>query len=213
MVPQQRIQKDVVDELEWDNRLLAADVEVGVDDGTVTLSGSVSSHFARQAAVDDAWHVPGVVEVIDMLGVRCPDVPESPTDELIRSNIANVLAWNPDIDVVDIIIFVTAGVVTLEGTVDAYWKKSLAESLVLGLRGVVSIENRLAIVPTSEISDREIAEAVVNALKRRRHVDPDCIDVTVQEGLITLSGTVPDLAAEESAFDAARYTAVARGSQ
>jgi osmotically-inducible protein OsmY len=208
---EERVKKDVVEELAWDNRVLATNVQVDVEGGVVTLSGNVSSHFSRQAAVDAAWRVKGVREVVDRLGVRYPEVPEVATDDRIRTNVESVLDWSPDIEVLDVSVAVTGGIVTLEGTVNAYWKKSFAESLVLGLSGVVRVENHLAIVPTEDVTDQAIAEDIVKAMERRWHLDPDRIDVTVENGLVTLSGMVPDIATEEVAFDAARYTAGVRG--
>lgn len=208
---QERIKMDVVDELAWDDRVLATDVSVDVDDGMVTLSGNVPTHFSRKAAVEDAYRVPDVTEVVDRLGVRYPDFLETPTDERIRSNAENVLSWNPDIAIVDVAVSVTDGVVTLEGTVDAFWKKLLAENLVLGLSGVIGVENHLAIVPTENVSDLAIAGHVRKALERRLQDDADAVDVTVEEGLVTLSGVVPSVTDEEIAFDAARYTAGVQG--
>jgi osmotically-inducible protein OsmY len=45
------------------------DVRVGVERSEVTLSGAVSSPFARRAAEDDAWATPGVTEVHNHLRV------------------------------------------------------------------------------------------------------------------------------------------------
>jgi len=208
---QERIKMDVVDELAWDDRVLATDVSVDVDDGMVTLSGHVPTHFSRKAAIEDAYRVPDVAEVVDRLDVRYPDFLETPTDERIQSNAENVLSWNPDIAIVDVAVSVADGVVTLEGTVDAYWKKLLAENLVLGLSGVIEVENHLAIVPTENVSDQSIAGHVTKALERRLQEDADAVDVTVEEGLVTLSGVVPSVTDEEIAFDAARYTAGVQG--
>ena len=48
-------------------------------------------------------------------------------------------------------VIVSAGRVTLRGTVDAYWKKNHAETLVADEPGVIFIENLLAVVPTGDI--------------------------------------------------------------
>jgi osmotically-inducible protein OsmY len=44
-------------------------IKVTVDEGTVGLGGRVDTTAAREAAVDDAWAVPGVFEVNDELVV------------------------------------------------------------------------------------------------------------------------------------------------
>lgn len=202
----ERIKADVTNELAWDSRVLATDVHVDVDDGVVTLSGTVPSHFSRQSAVEDASHVRGVVDVVDRLGVRYPEVVETPTDDRIAANVENVLDWTPDIDIVDVAVSVSGGVVTLEGTVDALWKRAFAEELVLGLGGVVGVENHLAIVPGEDIDDQAIADALMAALERRPHIDPSDINVTVEEGVVTLGGTVPSILAQQIAFETARRT-------
>lgn len=204
--PQERIKQDLVDELAWDNRVLATDVEVEVAGRTVILSGTVSSHLSRQAALEHARTIPGVVEVIDRMGVRYPEVKKVPTDERIRSNVEDVLAWNPDVDVRELEVSVSGGVVKLRGTVDALWRKYHPEELLRALSGVVGVENELAIVPKESRTDRAIAEDVVRKLKRRPNVDISAIDVIVEDGSVTLRGSVPDLAAEQTAINAARYT-------
>jgi hypothetical protein len=57
----------------------------------------------------------------------------------------------------DIRVSVENGIVTLEGSVDEYWKKGEAERIVRGARGVCHIVNKLAVVPA-----RTVAEIGVN---------------------------------------------------
>lgn len=204
--PQERIKQDLTDELAWDNRVLATDVDVEVSGRTVILSGTVASHMSRQAALEHARTTPGVVEVIDRMGVRYPEATKTHTDERIRSNVEDVLAWNPDVDVKDLKVSVSGGVVKLCGTVDALWRKYHPQELIRALNGVVGVDNELAIVPKESRTDQAIAEDVTNKLKRRPNVDISAIDVIVEEGLVTLRGSVPDLTAEETAINAARYT-------
>jgi osmotically-inducible protein OsmY len=46
-----------------------ADIKVDVDRRVIVLGGEVDSPDARRAAVDDAWDVPGVVDVSNRLVV------------------------------------------------------------------------------------------------------------------------------------------------
>ncbi|MFO7783893.1 MAG: BON domain-containing protein [Thermodesulfobacteriota bacterium] len=59
----ERIKKDVVDELYWDDRVNASEVYVEVSNGTVTLRGEVPTYFSKTAAHDDALEILGVVSV------------------------------------------------------------------------------------------------------------------------------------------------------
>lgn len=48
----------------------AQKIAVQTSDGTVTLSGTVSSWTEHEDAVSAAWSAPGVIEVIDHISVR-----------------------------------------------------------------------------------------------------------------------------------------------
>ncbi len=65
-----QIHQDVDDRLWLDGQLDASDIEVQVENGIVTLRGSVDSHRARRRAEDLAWSVSGVQDVIDELKLR-----------------------------------------------------------------------------------------------------------------------------------------------
>ncbi|HEY8461433.1 MAG TPA: BON domain-containing protein [Blastocatellia bacterium] len=63
-----RIRADVIiDRLVDDTDLDASDIKVGVDDGAVTLSGSVNSLWDKRRAEDIAKSVPGVKSVNNKL--------------------------------------------------------------------------------------------------------------------------------------------------
>jgi osmotically-inducible protein OsmY len=55
-----RIRTNVTDRLAEDTDLDSSDIEVGVDDGAVTLSGSVDSLWDKRRAEDIAKSAPGV---------------------------------------------------------------------------------------------------------------------------------------------------------
>jgi hypothetical protein len=66
----ERIREDVSDRLTDDSWLDASNIEVSVDDGEVTLSGSVDSRDAKRRAEDLAERVSGVGDVQNQLKVR-----------------------------------------------------------------------------------------------------------------------------------------------
>ena len=67
-----KIQKDVLQEMHWDSRVDETDVGVEVDDGIVTLTGTVDSYAKRIAAQEAAHRVAGVLDVANDLEVRVP---------------------------------------------------------------------------------------------------------------------------------------------
>lgn len=201
------IKKDVVDSLYWDDRIDASSIEVKVeDDGTVQLEGKVPNYTARSNASIDAWLISGVKKVENDIEVEFPETLTVPTDEEIKSNIENVLFWNPSISSDDIEVEVTAGIVTLSGDVEAYWKLIKTEELASNVSGVIDVVNKITVVPTKKIVDEAIAEDIVNALDRNVNVNVDDINVKVENGDVTLSGTVPNWYAYDAARDAALFT-------
>lgn len=201
------IKKDIVDQLYWNGQIDASDITVSVDDGQVTLTGEVPSYNARQAATRNVWLVDGVQAVDNELTIVYPQPEALPTDAVIKQNILDSFRWNPDLRSYKIDVEVDNGWVTLEGTMDAYWKKLDAESEAFSIRGVVGVRNKIAIVPTEDIADELIAEDVVNAIERNLRVSVDDVDVTVRDGMVTLQGTVSTVDARAAAYNSALYTA------
>jgi len=106
----------------------------------------------------------------------------------------------------EIDVTVANGMVTLEGTVEDTWQKWRAEDLVADLSGVILVENHLTVVPTESFVDQDIAEDIESALERNLYVVADDVTVEVENGTVTLSGTVTSWAARRAAYEAALYT-------
>jgi osmotically-inducible protein OsmY len=202
----QSIKKKVEDQLFWDNRVDSTDIKVEVANGTVTLSGKVPNYTARRAAELDARIVPGVLSVKNLLTVEYPPTIAIPDDESIQSGIQNRIDWSASISAADIKVKVQSGLVTLTGSVDAYWKKLRAEEMAWDAVGVVEVKNELSVVPTHKMTDELIGEEVMKAIDRNINVDVNTVDVTVKDGIVTLSGVVKDWYAKVAAYNAALYT-------
>ncbi len=78
--------------------------------------------------------------------------------------------------------------------------------MACGAEGVLDVVSRLTVVPTAKVSDRAIAEDVVAAIQRNTNADIKQVNVEVRNGVVTLTGVVPSLAAFDSATDAAEFT-------
>ena len=70
--PDERIQDDVSERLAAEPQVGAAQIQVNVTDGEVTLTGTVDSPEARRRAEDIAGSVAGVASVLNNLRVRQP---------------------------------------------------------------------------------------------------------------------------------------------
>ena len=198
------IAKDVVDSLYWDSRVDASKVSVRVDDGIVTLSGTLPTYSSREAVLEDTWVITGVRDVVNQLKVEYRV--EVLSDSEIQSNIEDTFTSDDNLYPFNINVSVVEGWVTLEGTVDAFWKKVKAEDLSSGRRGVVGLTNKIAVVPTQSIADEKLAQTIINALDRNVNVNVDDINVTVEKGNVALTGKVPTWSSKRAAYDTARYS-------
>jgi len=198
------IKKDIIDQLYWDNRMDASDVNVDVQEGDVTLLGSVPSFLAQQSAIDDAWTVEGVVRIDNQIDVTFGET--VPRHQDLQEHLQNMFRWNPNLTDQPIEINVDNGIVTLTGDTDAVWKKLRAENICLSVLGVQGVSNEIRVVPTHSVLDETIAENIMAALRRNAGVDETRINVKVENGIVTLSGAIPSWSARNSSFDTALFT-------
>lgn len=201
------IQRDVTESLYWDTRVDAARIGVLVEDGRVTLVGSVPTYRARAAAREDALVIRGVQDVVNRVEVEISAQLDTPTDEQLQETVTEVLSADPDLGAADVQAEVSEGSVHLRGSVRTYWERELARSVTATLPGVRGLVNELVVVPDGDHDDVELAQQLTATLTRNRHVDPSAVEVSVSGGHVTLTGHVRDEAVHEQVLDAARHTA------
>ena len=81
-----------------------------------------------------------------------------------------------------------------------------AEDIVSQLTGITAVDNKLTSVPTKDTTDEMIAELVVGALRRNPMINADAVDVRVANGVVRLSGAVPNHSARHVAYHSALHT-------
>ncbi len=200
------IRKNIIDQLFWDSRINAANIEVEVSNSKVTLSGGVRSEKAKKAAEIDALATPGVSAVVNRLDIRYPENQQLPNDVEIQSRIRDVLLWNANIDSTNVFVTVNEGKVTLEGTTSSYWQKKLIEEVASNITGVVTTVNKLEVEPWEKIIDDSLAKKILVSLDRNHHIDVDTINVKVDDGVVTLYGSVHNWAQYYDALATACHT-------
>ena len=78
------LQQDVMNELKWEPTINAAEIEVAVKDGVVTLSGYVDSYVKKWAAERAAGRIFGIKAVAEEIQVRLPDSLKMSDEDLVR---------------------------------------------------------------------------------------------------------------------------------
>jgi len=110
-------------------------------------------------------------------------------DKILRQFIIDELDFEPNIDAANIGVAVEKGVVTLTGNVANYAEKIAAERAVQRIKGVQAIAQEIE-ADQAKRSDYEIAQRARNILNWSVQVPADSIQITVEKGWITLSGSV-----------------------
>jgi osmotically-inducible protein OsmY len=174
-----------------------------VDDGLVTLTGTVDNLLARKAAEQDAKNTLGVWRVKNYLKVRPVTVP---SDNEIKGMVQDALSTKPFAEGKDINVRVYYGKVYLDGAVDSLYEKSMVENVVFRVRGVVEVKNNLKAQFTfPEKEDWEIKEDIEYELWWSPFVNSDQVRVNVSDGVATLTGEVGSWrernAATDNAYD------------
>lgn len=134
------IQREVLDELEWDPRIRSSDIGVIARDGVVTLTGWVDAFGQRWAAEEAAHRVRGVRAVASDIEVRLP-IGSERTDAEIAAAAVRALEANAVLKADDIEVTVSDGSITLKGIVDWAYQKQDAEQAIRDLRGVRGVTN------------------------------------------------------------------------
>jgi hyperosmotically inducible protein len=114
------------------------------------------------------------------------------TDAEITEQVVQELRWDCRTETSPIQVFVTDGVVTLNGRVKYYAIKHAAEEAAHRIAGVASVQDNLDVhIPRGEYrGDCEIAAAVRQAFAWNVLVPAENISVLVNKGIVNLTGTV-----------------------
>jgi osmotically-inducible protein OsmY len=126
--------------LSWDIEVPASKVMVKVENGWVTLTGTVDWHFQRSAAEADVRKLKGVIGVANDIVIK-PSVQASD----VRAKIQAAFERNADIEDDDITVTVDGGKVTLSGHVDTWSQDSLAVDTAWAAPGVTNVDDRLTV--------------------------------------------------------------------
>jgi osmotically-inducible protein OsmY len=203
-----QIHQEVLEELRWDPRVDETDVGVEVDDGVVTLTGTVTGWARRVAAEEAVRRVAGVLDVAN-------DVKIKPTEGSIRSDteiaraVRHALEWDVFVPDVRITSSVSDGWVTLDGVVERWSEREDAERAVRNLAGVRNVLNNILVEPPATVS-ADVRRHIEKALERRTERELRRIRIDVHDGVVTLTGAVGSPAERRSIVGAARSTSGVR---
>jgi osmotically-inducible protein OsmY len=179
-----RISRQVVERFEKDPGIHRQRIVVTTDRGIVQLTGTVPDLLSKERAAGVAGMVRGVRAVVDQLEMSTPERPD--TD--IEQDISRLLRSHAAIASFDVGATTTRGDVTLNGNVESWVEKELAEILTETVPGVRTIDDELAVIAPAQRSDASIEDDVASRLHWDALVGSDPLIVKVSGGSVSLAG-------------------------
>lgn len=192
--------------------LRANDLKVTVQKGKAVLTGKVDEKISKELAGEIALGVSGIKDVDNKIVVDANYMPKANSnsfgdkidDANITAAIRSKLQWNKDVDDVGTEVMTKSGRVTLNGTAENQNAKDVIHKLALNTRGVKSVTNNLKIESSAvnkeakrkneteshNISDSWITAKVKSSFMYSSNINGSDIDVSTNNGIVTLTGKV-----------------------
>lgn len=194
------LHKDVVEELAFDPSFDERGIAVAVNDGVVTLTGTVQSYTQKLAAEKAVKRVRGVHGIAEELLVELPAAHKRNDVDLARYAI-DALRWNANLAADSVIVKVEAGWLTITGTVDWQYQREAARLAVAPLAGVRGVTNDITIRQRVVVGDVRIQ--IRDSFERSADIDADRVRIEAKDGTVTLRGPVHSLTERDDATVAA----------
>ena len=181
------LRQHIIDELDFEPSIDAANIGVAVDEGIVTLTGHVTSFAEKTAAESAAQRVKGVRGIAQEIEVRFPDAKKTGDDQIAKRAV-DVLAWNTTVPEGAIQVKVQKGWVTLSGKVNWQFQRISAMNAIRKLSGVIGVTSLIEVTPKVQAAD--IKSSIEKALKRSAEVEVNGIQIQVEGSKVVLNGRI-----------------------
>ncbi len=197
--PNNLLESDVQEELDWDPRFDNSRVIVKANDGDVTLTGTVDTFYDTLLATQDARSVGGVTSVENELLVGL--VGAAIADADIASKCREALDRDRFVPKGAVSVAVVDGWVTLGGEVRRHYQRRAAHHAVSRVDGVLGVTNDITL--TKDVMPGDVANRINKAFGRDAIIDDSRIKVTASNNTVYLDGMVGSWYAMDVAVDTA----------
>lgn len=181
------LQRDVLEELDWDPSVDAAEIGVTAREGVITLSGHVPVYAKKHNAEEVAKRVHGVRAVANELEVR-PSHAHLRDDEDIASAAVHALQWDARVPHEHLQVTVENGWIKVEGAVEQQFQKAAVDRVIRHLSGARGVTNSVVVAPQE--MKAELAAKIEAAFLRSAILNARKLAAEVEGSTVTLSGDV-----------------------
>lgn len=181
------LRQSIIDALDFDPRVDAANIGVTVDDGITTLTGHVGSYAEKATAEEIVRRVKGVRAIALEIEVRYASDKKTGDDQ-IAARAISVISWDAMVPEGVVEVKVEKGWVTLSGTVSWNFQREAAQIAVRKLNGVIGVINRIEVKPRVKATD--VKAKILAALKRDAEFEVEGIHVNVLGDKVILDGKI-----------------------
>jgi osmotically-inducible protein OsmY len=197
--PNNLLESDVQDELDWDPQLNDSRIVVKAAEGVITLSGAVDTYSDSLCACEDAWRVSGVKDVENDLLVG--PIGEAVVDVEIATDCLTALDADKVVPDGAVTVDVSDGWVTLHGQVKRHYQRKAAEHAVERVDGVLGVSDEIVIAP--DPTPDNVADLINKAFARNAIIDESQIKVSSDGSTVYLDGSVSSWTAMQTAMTTA----------
>lgn len=209
-------------------------IKVDVENGRAQLTGAVASEEQKALAGQIAGSVEGITAVDNQLGVDASladtqkadaatdaGVVQRWDDATLAAKVKSKLLLEKRGEGLDIKVTSRAGAITLEGTAASDEASQQAAHLAAQTEGVTAVDNRLKVDPDAAstqkleksvgdaqaaVSDAWITSQIKAGILAVHALQGLSIGVSTRDGVVTLSGQVPNADERQQLIDSARKT-------
>lgn len=197
--PNNLVESDVREALDYDPGLNATRITVKAEDGCVTLSGAVETYPEVERAAKAARYAMGVKAIDNQLAVG--PIADAIADLEVAVAAREALDRNRWVPRGSVQVKVADGWVTLTGEVRHQFLRQAADHAVGRVPGVLGVTSRITL--TDEPIPLDIAARIEKAFRQNGIIDDSVIQVTDRGHVIYLDGVVNSWEALGTALDVA----------
>ena len=202
----EKLEKEVIQRLTWDDRIDESQINVSVIDNIAILKGCVNSYPEKILAEIETQFIPEIKSVKNEIEIKFPESYKKIDDEEVKDAVFCLLNANSEIETNNIDISIENGMVSLEGRVNSYWKKDKIRKMVSQVKGVISVSDKIAVIPNEKITDDEINELLNTAMANSVHIDANKVKLKINNGVVELSGILPSMSSYNAVIELVRST-------